>query len=356
MSGPKGALLGGALLLAGLLGIPFAVAGSDGDSPATTGALAIPPRVLAAYQSAAARCPGLRWQLLAGVGYIESGHGTTGGATVDANTGEVTPSIFGPPLDGTGGSASTPIGQWIGWWGLRGPWLQAVGPMQFLPATFMAHAVDADGDGILNPHDIDDATATAAAYLCAAGGGAIKNEHDVVYAYNHSVAYVAKVLDYADRLTYEATGGPLLPGTYALPLAPSVFDEHPEYLVAPHHDYPAIDIPVPIGTPVFAVTAGAIVAVTADASCGYGLVLRGDDGWDYVYCHGSTVVVGVGAEVGPGDLIMWSGNTGNSTGPHLHFGVQTPDGHRLCPQPLLTDWYHGKPSTPASVTDAGCTY
>lgn len=76
----------------------------------------------------------------------------------------VAPWIFGPPLDGSPGVRALPVGRWLGWFGLSGPWQQAVGPMQFLPATFTASAVDQDGDGVANPHDIDDAVATAANY------------------------------------------------------------------------------------------------------------------------------------------------------------------------------------------------
>jgi membrane-bound lytic murein transglycosylase B len=46
-------------------------------------------------------------------------------------------------------------------------WDRAVGPMQFLPSTWRSWGVDGDGDGVARPHDIDDAAATAAVYLCA---------------------------------------------------------------------------------------------------------------------------------------------------------------------------------------------
>ena len=57
--------------------------------------------------------------------------------------------------------------------------------MQFLPGTFDAWAVDQDGDGVANPHDIDDAVATAASYLCRGKEGAITDEAAALRRYNN---------------------------------------------------------------------------------------------------------------------------------------------------------------------------
>src|SRR4051812_11860039 len=129
------------LLLAFILGVPlFALATGTGRPPAAIAG--IPERVIRAYEAADGWCAGLRWQLLAGIGAIESGHGTSHGASADPDTGEVAARILGPQLDGSPGVQALPIGPWVGWFGLAGPWQQAVGPMQFLPGTFRAWAVD----------------------------------------------------------------------------------------------------------------------------------------------------------------------------------------------------------------------
>lgn len=180
-------------------GIPLAFAPGDLPpvSPSGTG---ISPVALDAYQRAAGSCPGLRWELLAGIGQVESGHGTSGGATVGPD-GAVAPPILGPPLDGSGAGGNTtpmPVGTWRGQWGLTGPWLQAVGPMQFLPGTFEAWAVDGDADGTFDPHDVDDADATAAAYLCGSADE-ITDERAALRRYNASGTYVEEVLAWADR-------------------------------------------------------------------------------------------------------------------------------------------------------------
>lgn len=191
-----------------LLGIPLAFAPGDLPPAARTGGEGVAPVVLAAYQRAAGTCPGLRWELLAGIGQVESGHGASGGAAA-APDGTVAPPILGPPLDGTGAGGNItpmPAGDWAGRWGLTGSWLQAVGPMQLLPATFEAWAVDGDIDGSLNPHDIDDAAATAAAYLCGPAGE-ITDERSALRRYNPSDPYIDEVLSWAERY---ATAPPLV--------------------------------------------------------------------------------------------------------------------------------------------------
>ncbi|MFP5375593.1 MAG: lytic transglycosylase domain-containing protein, partial [Acidimicrobiia bacterium] len=211
-SGSKGCAIGAAGLVGvagAVLCLPFfaAMAVGGGGAPAAGGAGAgIPARVLAAYRAGDGWCPGLRWQLLAGIGAVESGHATSGGAAVDEITGKVAPSIFGVALDGSPGVRALPVGPWLGWFGLGGPWQRAVGPMQFLPTTFTAWAVDGDGDGVADPHDVDDAVATAANYLCGGRGGRVDDERAVLRRYNADDAYVGRVLAVADGMGQSAGG------------------------------------------------------------------------------------------------------------------------------------------------------
>jgi hypothetical protein len=203
----KVAAAAGCLLLSGFFAVPLAFAPGDLPPIASGSGLGVPAVALTAYQRAAATCPGLRWELLAGIGRVESGHGTAKGAAVGTD-GVVSPLILGPPLDGSGTGGNTtpmPAGRWSGRWGVTGPWVQAVGPMQFLPPTFDAWAVDGDGDGLLDPHDLDDAAATAAAYLCGPAGR-IDDEAAALRRYNNSDAYVDDVIAWADRY---ATAPPL---------------------------------------------------------------------------------------------------------------------------------------------------
>lgn len=107
------------------------------------------------YKQAAGTCRGLSWTVLAAIGQVESDHGRNAG-----------PSSAG-----------------------------ALGPMQFMPATWRVYGVDGDHDGkadIMNPFD---AVPAAARYLCANGAGrGGKALYRAIFAYNHADWYVRNVL------------------------------------------------------------------------------------------------------------------------------------------------------------------
>jgi hypothetical protein len=154
---------------------------------------------LSAYRNAermmAAAYPGcgVSWNLLAGIGRIESMH-ANGGAT-DARGTAVRP-IYGPALDGTlpGNEVivqSNPGG--------RVSYARAMGPMQFLPGTWSRYASDGDGDGIADPQNLYDSTLAAARYLCS-GGLNLRDPSQVLAAilrYNNSMPYARNVMGWA---------------------------------------------------------------------------------------------------------------------------------------------------------------
>jgi murein DD-endopeptidase MepM/ murein hydrolase activator NlpD len=149
--------------------------------------------------------------------------------------------------------------------------------------------------------------------------------------------------------------GPLVDG-YALPLDPSWYQAHADWFSAPHHDYPAADIPVPTGTTVFAAAAGTVVAAPAGDKCGNGVIIDGEDGHRYTYCHGLRPLVPRGAQVKAGDPIMVSGSTGASTGPHLHFQIDLGPGTGalVCPQLALAAWATGQGVNVSTLPRTGC--
>lgn len=131
----------------------------------------ISERALSAYAGAAlaknAERPDctLGWNTLAAIGWVESRHGSHGGASI-ADDGTVSPPIIGVALDGgsTALIADTDGGALDG----DPEFDRAVGPMQFIPGSWANWVIDASGDGVADPHNIDDAALAAANYLCRA--------------------------------------------------------------------------------------------------------------------------------------------------------------------------------------------
>jgi membrane-bound lytic murein transglycosylase B len=163
------------------------------------GALRIPAMALSAYRNAermmAAADPGcgVSWNLLAGIGRIESMH-ANGGAT-DARGTAVRP-IYGPALDGTLPGNEIIVQSRSA---DRVAYARAMGPMQFLPGTWSRYASDGDGDGKADVQNLFDSTLAAARYLCS-GGLNLRDPSQVMGAilrYNNSVAYARNVLGWA---------------------------------------------------------------------------------------------------------------------------------------------------------------
>jgi membrane-bound lytic murein transglycosylase B len=75
----------------------------------------------------------------------------------------------------------------------------ATGPMQFMPSTFARYAMDGNGDGIKDVHNLQDSMLTAGRYLAASGAAAGRYQ-DALYNYNHSWSYVSRVSGIAGRL------------------------------------------------------------------------------------------------------------------------------------------------------------
>ena len=144
----------------------------DGDwLTATAERTGIPERALASYAGAAIAkadsmpACGLAWNTIAAIGFAESRHGTHGGSTVGAD-GTVTPAIFGVSLAG-GATEHIPDSDG-GTIDGDAEFDRAVGPMQLIPQTWRNWAADANGDGIPDPQNLDDASMATANYLCRA--------------------------------------------------------------------------------------------------------------------------------------------------------------------------------------------
>jgi cell wall-associated NlpC family hydrolase len=164
-AGAAGLVLLVAVLAAGAgAGVASLLGGGD-SAPSDAATAQIPPAMLALYEAAAATCPGLPWTVLAAIGTIESGNGTS-------------------DLPGVH-SGANPAG--------------AEGPMQFEPATFAEYdePVPPGGASPPSPYDPTDAVYAAARDLCANGAANGADLDAAVFAYDHSDTYVSEVLDLA---------------------------------------------------------------------------------------------------------------------------------------------------------------
>lgn len=156
---PKSATASAAAVTPIITPTPAPALGPVAAAQAKLTAAHLKPEFAASYLSVQAQT-GTPWQLLAAVHQIETGQ-----------SGDTT----------------------------RSSYAGAVGPMQFMPATFAHYALDGDGNGTRTITDFDDALLSAGNYLRA--GGADKGRYSAaLYDYNHSYTYVNNVMAIAHRL------------------------------------------------------------------------------------------------------------------------------------------------------------
>jgi cell wall-associated NlpC family hydrolase len=146
---------------------------STGTPPSATARDEIPPAMLRLYEQAAPVCPGLPWTILAAIGTVESDNGTS-------------------ELPGVHSGANV---------------AGAEGPMQFEPSTFASFDRPVPTGGVRppSPYDPVDAVYAAARMLCADGARNAAAIPTAVFAYDHSAAYVAEVLEIASTYTGAAS-------------------------------------------------------------------------------------------------------------------------------------------------------
>jgi murein DD-endopeptidase MepM/ murein hydrolase activator NlpD len=92
-----------------------------------------------------------------------------------------------------------------------------------------------------------------------------------------------------------------------------------------HLYHSGIDLAVPLGTPVLATHSGQVTyADWSDIGYGYLVIVQSGPFITY-YAHNTSFNITSGQFVGKGSIIAWSGSTGNSTGPHVHYEVRIND-------------------------------
>lgn len=98
--------------------------------------------------------------------------------------------------------------------------------------------------------------------------------------------------------------------------------------------HPGVDIAAPVNTPVVATAVGTVARVGTDPVYGTYVLMRHDEGYETMYGHNALLLVEEGDRVERGETIAYSGNSGRSTAPHLHYEVRR-SGRAVDPEPYL---------------------
>lgn len=204
---------------------------------------------------------------------------------------------------------------------------RAMGLMQFRPATFEWIGVDGDGDGkkdILNPID---SIFSAARYLNHLGIS--KNLEKALNRYSGGGGkkYINNVMRYARQVKSGQTviGGGNGFLAWPVPTHRAISSHYgTRILGGKRDDHKGIDIAAPIGTPIVAAADG--VVLHSGSASGFGNMIAIDHGNGIVTVYGHMykggLLVKKGEKVKKGQIIAEVGNSGRSTGPHLHFQVE----------------------------------
>jgi murein DD-endopeptidase MepM/ murein hydrolase activator NlpD len=126
-----------------------------------------------------------------------------------------------------------------------------------------------------------------------------------------------------DPAASQLLGAPSYSGGYVFPVGGGpglIFASHT------HHDYPAVDIAAPMGSPLYALANSVVLRswTVPDPACGIGMTLQAFDGQVWTYCHMSVLDANIvpGAQLTAGEPVGLVGATGDATGPHLHLQLQ----------------------------------
>lgn len=270
------------------------------------------------------------WAVLAGIAKIESGFGK----------GDYYVSRKGVSEAGAVGYMQFMPLTWSGWsnpYARNDPNWQ---PLEFSPSPdtlglpydtdpsrigeYGGYGVDGDGDGYADPYNPIDAIFSAAKYIKANLGDG--NYENALFCYNHSKQYVTDVLKYAE--VYQEYQLPNTDGLW--PLA-QYYDITATFKQVKSKDgktvlwpegHSGIDIGCPEGTPLYAIIPGRIEFAGFASRAGGMITIDDLNGTQVSYCHLSESIVTQGDYIEQGDLIGYSGNTGRSTGPHLHLTLR----------------------------------
>ena len=143
--------------------------------------------------------------------------------------------------------------------------------------------------------------------LCLAG---------TALAYSEDIEAMSRDVSGAGRLDWPVSVPP------AVMTSAFGYRIHPITGMEKHHD--GVDLAGDYGDPIRAAGHGVVTCADMGFNGGYGnlVVIQHDNGLETYYAHNSAIVVGLNQEVKAGEIIAYMGSTGNSTGPHCHFGTR----------------------------------
>lgn len=244
----------------------------------------------------------------------------------------------------------------------------AMGPMQFMPCTWIGwsypacgglgdltidlttltstqtineyggYGLDADNDGKADINNPVDAIFTAASYLAANGADEGLYE-EAIFAYNHSQEYVQDVLYYADLYAGAPQNTGIAASDWPVPFTDNITSPF-GYRIHPISGgkklHKGIDVAAGgvLNQPTIAIMPGVIEFSGVMGGYGNTVVIKHANGVETLYAHLSQLKARAGQKVQPGDIVGLIGSTGNSTGPHLHFEVSQ-NGNLIDPMEIL---------------------
>lgn len=283
----------------------------------------IPKLYIPVYKAAGEKYD-IAWTLIAAFHKVETNFGTT--ETMVSYAGAIGHFQFLPET-------------WLGWgYGANPP--QSVYENPSMIKRYGGYGVDANSDGKADPYDIMDAAFACANYVKASGG--MDNLYQAIFSYNHADWYVEKIMSYyemyskGDYTSVDVGAGSSSSKGWLIPIANPIITSGFGPRWGTNHN--GIDFGHPVGTPIKASKSGKVVIAQYDGVpvSGYGIctIIDHQDGTWTLYAHQSEQNVKVGESVKQGQVIGKVGNTGDSTGPHLHFEIR---------KSLLGDWVDPAP-------------
>lgn len=260
---------------------------------------------------------GVHWYVLAAIHFVETGFSTA--QPMISSAGAIGPTQFMPAT-------------WAGWmYNIGGGLVSSDTDITSLAVINAGHGygVDGCGDGKADPFDNCDAIYTAAKYLSK--NGYATDPRSAIFQYNHADWYVNKILSNAERFknsaTYESGGDtpPLNPGSFMRPTTGTITSPFGVRDFRGGEMHFGVDIASGgKNVPIVAAADGVVIRSNKTASYGNVVFLQHNiGGQEYVtvYAHMANRAVEVGATVKQGQFLGNMGQTGDATGIHLHFEV-----------------------------------